>query len=62
MVLVIGWATAGFVVLLLLAALAVGLSGHVTRFHRAVRAAQADLEPAIRELNQVLPADHRHGR
>ncbi|HEX5495165.1 MAG TPA: hypothetical protein VFX70_11395 [Mycobacteriales bacterium] len=55
MVVMIGWAVAVFVALLVFAALVLGLRGHVTRFRRAADSAASELTPALGTLRANMP-------
>lgn len=50
MVVLIAWAVAVFVALLVVAALALGLRGHLARFRRAAEGSVTDLAPVLDTL------------
>lgn len=53
MVVLVAWAVAVFVALLVGAALALGLHGHLARLARATRTANSDLTPTLTALAAV---------
>lgn len=55
MVVLVAWAVAVFVALLVGAALTLGLHGHLARTARAARAAESDLVPTLEVLRRSRP-------
>ncbi|HEY9473289.1 MAG TPA: hypothetical protein VIS06_05475 [Mycobacteriales bacterium] len=56
MVVLVAWAVAVFVALLVCAALALGLRGHLARLARATRAAESDMVPTLDALRRSRSA------